>query len=145
MSKVLTDFNLLLNWKKEKKVYKIVKNYPINLPEEVINYLKIKYPQNQIKIVDVAPIAPVPSIPINVQKEPSDMILEDLIVQSKIISSVNADPIKTTIEQALNKGIIIRKGVWYEFEGENICKGINKLKDKLENDMELLNKIHNKL
>jgi len=146
MPKIVTNFDLLLNWKKQNKMYKLVHNFPIDLPDEVINYLKLSYPDKQIKLVEE------PQIPIVTKtNEPTidaNNPLNDLVSASTpniVNSSINSDPVKVTIEKALAKGIITQKGVWYEFEGENICRGISKLKEKLETDFALLNRIHNKL
>jgi len=144
MTLVITDMNLILNWKKDNKTYKIVKDLQIDLPDEAISYLKKVYPKNNIVNILDRPkkdLPPIAKEPIEIKTTPDEVTnLEDLVEDKK-----EEIDIKSIIEDAIKKKIIIQNGMWYQYNGNNICRGINKLKNALKQDSILLNEIRGKL
>jgi len=53
------------------------------------------------------------------------------------------DKIASLIDIAKEKNILVKKGAWYYFEGENIAQGLDNTIELLKNDVDLLQKVTN--
>ena len=134
---IKSKINLSLVWKKTNIAYKFLKNNNYNVPEDVANYLISSYKDGfetlKMKIVQAPIVSSVSSQKIELETE-----------QNGLYELIEIDR-KQVIEKALEKQVIVKKGIWFFFENEIISKGINNLLKKLEEEQDLREKILNKI
>lgn len=134
--KIIPKINLILNFKPENKTYRFVKDKQIDITDLASRYLQIKYPNSFIREV-------------NMEESSIPMMKEDIVKEENVLNSLvqiedrheeEKANIKKIIEKAIEQGIIIKQGVYYKVETE-VCKTLRKVKELLESDKEILNKI----
>jgi len=161
MVAIKTNMKLSLNWKKTNQSFKILPGKEVDVPEDVVEYLKTNYPDMSIEYANEIKQHLSTSIPIvtsnkndkrkkinpelvtdDFANDLKDNILNDLVQPIENQENIDVKPI---IEAALEKGIITQKGVWYTYQGNSIAKGIKKLKSNLEDNAILRNEIRSQL
>lgn len=134
---IKSKINLSLVWKKTNIAYKFLKNNNYNVPEDVANYLISSYKDGfetlKMKIVQAPIVSSVSNQKIELEAE-----------QNGLYELIEMDT-KQVIEKALEKQVIIKKGIWFFFENEIVSKGINNLLKKLQEEQDLRQKILNKI
>jgi len=143
---VLPKINLSLNFKKTQKNYKFIVDKPIEVTEEVYEYLSKNYNNKFLKI------CPIVNTVTNIFEDSRNNLENSVIKDNNDIlnqlvdfqnESKQAD-IKIIIEKAIEQNVIVKNGAYYKIE-DQMCKGLNKVKSLLEKDTELLNKVSEKI
>ena len=137
---IIARQDLRLNWKKTNTVYAFAQDKKYDIPEDVVNYLLMTYP-NGFQPIGIQKVVPKPIVK-NI--EIKNGLDELIIAQPTIIEDINID-VKDTIERAIEQSILTQKGVWFYYNNDPLVKGIKELKSKLEEDSTLLLEIFNKI
>jgi hypothetical protein len=139
---IIPLFNLSLSWKPASKTFRLKKNVEIDLPDDAIEYLSNVYPGKFIvKTIDLMSILE--------EQDNTELLVKQNVYEDNSLFSLldeyeekQSIDVKKVIEDALNKNIIKKEGIWYFFENEKICNSIKKLKSIMEQDSELLSKVN---